>query len=266
MKKIPAKFILFVLLATVGFGADSAATLRERVQASYIIAFGRTASYDEVAYWTKQNPNSVGDLVAGHRQFLTRDANTHRATITRSYIDAFGRDPNGGEIQHWMSGNDTYTQLMKNHVSWLTGNAAEYEKVIKRSYQFVLQRQPDAGEIKYWRSQGIISYAMLVAAHDTWRKANPSAPAKTSGVATVSPSSSYLAGVVVSPLIAREALAASGLVAAGGGNLVGNDGASLVAAGGGNLVAAGGGNLVGNDGASLVAAGGGNLVAAGGGN
>lgn len=61
---------------------------------------------------------------------------------------------------------------------------------------------------------------------------------------------------------------AGSLVAAGAGNLIGEDGASLVAAGAGNLigtdagslVAAGAGNLIGNDAGSLVAAGGGNLV------
>lgn len=97
-------------------------------------------------------------------------------------------------------------------------------------------------------------------------------------------------------LLANLHLAATSLVAAGGGNLVAAGGGNLVAAGGGNLVgndgasltgpngaklvgndggtftsiaplvAAGGGNLVGQDGSTLVAAGGGNLVAAGGGN
>lgn len=72
----------------------------------------------------------------------------------------------------------------------------------------------------------------------------------------------------------------STIVAAGGGNLIGQDGSSitLIATGGGGIVAAGGGNfdaalgkvvlarLLGQDGASIVAAGGGNIVAAGGGN
>lgn len=68
-----------------------------------------------------------------------------------------------------------------------------------------------------------------------------------------------LSGIVVAPAT---------LVAAGGGNLIGLDGSAMIAAGAGSLigmdgstlVAAGGGNLVGNDGASLVAAGGGNYV------
>ena len=54
------------------------------------------------------------------------------------------------------------------------------------------------------------------------------------------------------------------LIARGG--LIGQDGASIVAAGGGNIVAAGGGNIVAAGGGNIVAAGGGNIVAAGGGN
>jgi hypothetical protein len=266
MKKSFLTPLIFLLLAGTSFAADSAAKLRERVQASYLIAFGRSATNDEVAYWTKQNPKSVADLVNGHRQYLKQDANTHRALIKRSYIDALGRDPIEGEFKHWMGGNDPYTQLMKNHVGWLAGNPAEYEAVIKRSYQFIFKRKADAGELKYWRSQGTVSYAMLVAAHDTWRKSNPTAPAKTAGVSTVSANSTFLATAPVSPAIAAEARIAGGLVAAGAGNLVGNDGGSLVGNDGASLVAAGGGNLVAAGGGNLVAAGGGNLVAAGGGN
>ncbi len=53
---------------------------------------------------------------------------------------------------------------------------------------------------------------------------------------------------------------ALGMVAAGSGNLIGLDGASLIGNDAGSLVAAGAGNLIGPDGASLVAAGGGNAV------
>ncbi|WP_438481746.1 hypothetical protein [Oleiharenicola lentus] len=271
MKKILPTLVLSAVFATVGF-AD---VVSQRIQASYLIAFGRGANSGELTYWKQQNPRSVSALVAGHTQYLSQDANTHRATIRRSYIDALGREPNEGEYKHWMPGSDTYTQLMKNHVSWLSGNPGEYESVIKRSYRFVFNRPPSGDELKYWRKQGTISYAILVAAHDTWRKANPSpsAPGKTSGTATLAGSSDFLASVVVSGPVLQEAQAALGLgstggnvlaagggplVAAGGGNLVGNDGASLV----GND----GASLVGNDGASLVAAGGMNLVAAGGGN
>ena len=78
-------------------------------------------------------------------------------------------------------------------------------------------------------------------AHIEWSATKRANVASTSGVNKV----------FVSPAVLTEVkLARASLVAAGGGNLIGNDGSTLVAAGGGNLV--------GNDGASLVAAGGGN--------
>lgn len=51
-----------------------------------------------------------------------------------------------------------------------------------------------------------------------------------------------------------------GMVAAGAGNLIGLDGATLIGNDAGSLVAAGAGNLIGNDAGSLVAAGAGNAV------
>ncbi|HEY1109304.1 MAG TPA: hypothetical protein VGE76_11745, partial [Opitutaceae bacterium] len=231
----------------------------ERIQASYLLAFGKKATEAEVGYWSKQSAQSISDLIANHQRYLKQDVGTHRATIKRSYIDALGREPNDGEYKHWLSGSDTYTQLMKNHVAWLRGNPAEYEKVIRRSYRLVLNSTPSAAEINYWKGQGTLSYAMLAAAHDWWKKQNPSGNGKPAAKATIAPASTtYLTVAPVSAAVAAEAIKAAGLIGNDGGSLVGNDGASLVAAGGGHLVAAGGGNL--------VAAGGGNLVAAGAGN
>lgn len=257
MKKLILFLALFVSLLATAATAQTQVQ-RERIQSSYLLAFGRAATDSEVVYWSKQSAQSIADLIAGHRRYLKQDAGTHRAMIRRSYIDALGREPNEGEYKHWLGGDDTYTQLMKNHVSWLRGNPGEYEGVIRRSYRLVLNRAATAPEIAYWKSQGTLSYALLAAAHDGWKKQNPSGGTKTSGPATVSSGTTYLATATVSPAIAAEARNAAGLVGNDGASLIGNDGSTLVAAGGGNLVAAGGGNL--------VAAGGGNLVAAGGGN
>jgi hypothetical protein len=58
----------------------------------------------------------------------------------------------------------------------------------------------------------------------------------------------------------------NGIIALGGGNLVGLNGSNIVALGGGNVIALGGANLVGLNGSNIVALGGGNIVALGGGN
>jgi hypothetical protein len=135
-----------LLGATVGEAV--AAIQKERIQSSYLIAFGRLASDDEVKYWSKQNPKSVGDLVTNHRDFLKRDTGTHQDVIRRSYKAALGTTPDANAIKHWMGGNDTFTMLVNNHVEWLRGNPDEYTKVIKRSYKNVLGREANDGEVK----------------------------------------------------------------------------------------------------------------------
>lgn len=266
MKKLLLPIVLFVAALTATVSAQTQVQ-RERIQASYLLAFGKKATDAEVVYWAKQSAQSIADLIAAHRRYLKQDVGTHRETIKRSYIDALGRDPIENEYKHWLTGDDTYTQLMKNHITWLRGNPAEYEKVIRRSYRLVLNSTPTGAEINYWKGQGTLSYAMLAAAHDWWKKQNPSSSAKPAAKATVAPTNTtYLTVAPVSAAVAAEAIKAAGLVGNDGASLVGNDGASLVGNDGASLVAAGGGNLVAAGGGNLVAAGGGNLVAAGGGN
>lgn len=241
--------LLLLSICTLGLlvGTTRASEQTERIQASYLLAFGRAPSSGEIAYWSKQGPLSVPALVARHRQYLQQDAGTKRATIIRSYEDALGRRPTEGEISYWSRGNNTYTELVKNHVQWLSGNPGEYVNVIRRSYLRVLHRQPSPAEINYWRHQGTLSYVVLVGCHEEWKRSNRT---KTSGTLELAPHSGLLTTISVSPTVAAEARSAAGVIAAGGGN--------VIAAGGGNVIAAGGGNV--------IAAGGGNVIAAGGGN
>lgn len=266
MKKAALLSVLSAFALATSALAQVSADVAQRVQASYLLAFGRAANGGEVTYWARQNVHSVGDLVNLHRQYLSRDAGTHRATIARAYIDAMGRNPTEAEITYWSRGTDTYSQLMKNHVSWLGGNPAEYENVIRRSYQYALGRQPTPAEIRYWKGQGTLSYAMLVACHEDWKRRNGAAAQKTSGGLAIAANVPVLATLTVSPAIANEARAASGLVSTNGGNVIAAGGGNVIAAGGGNVIAAGGGNVIAAGGGNVIAAGGGNVIAAGGGN
>lgn len=235
-----------LVAATVGQAV--AAVQRERVQSSYLVAFGRLATEDEVKYWAGQNPKSVSDLVTRHRDYLSRDKGTHQDTIKRSYASALGKNPNAGEINHWMGGNDTYTTLVNNHISWLRSNPNEYAEVIKRSYQAVLRRQPTAAEINYWKGQGVLAYSVLAACHEDFKRQG----GERKGAATLPTSSSFLSSVPVSPGVLAETKTAigGGIVAAGGGNIVAAGAGNIVAAGGGNIVAAGAGNVVSPGGAN----------------
>ena len=252
MKTHTTLSLVSLVVATVfapALKAQVSTPMRERIEASYIIAFGREPSSGEIAYWARQNPSSVAALVANHRNYLSRDAGTHRATIIRAYDDALGRNPTPGEIAYWFRGNDTYEQLMHNHIAWLGGNPGQYDLVIRRSYMHVFHRQPSSGELAYWKRQGVLSYVMLVACHEDWERRN-GGRMRMGGALVMSPNTPGLVTVQLAPQIANEARAAAGVIPAGGGN--------VIAAGGGNVIAAGGGNV--------IAAGGGNVITAGGGN
>lgn len=82
----------------------------------------------------------------------------------------------------------------------------------------------------------------------------------TSGPSTAGSTAPVLAPLRAVTAIAGTVTAPASLVAAGGLNLIGADGATLVAAGAGNMVAAGAGNLVAAGAGNIVAAGAGNLI------
>jgi len=239
MKK---KVILSLLVLFIGAGSVYAQTEQEqRIQASYMLAFGRQPNSGELTYWKSQGNKSISELINNHKGYLKQDAATQRNTINKAYADAMGRNASESEISYWKSGNDTYTTLMKNHVSWLANNPAEYEKVIKRSYQFVFGRPATAAEVNYWKGQPKVSYILLVAYHQDYKKRNQAS--QSSGLNVRNAGS--LVSVPLSANIAAEASAATGLsknnvVAAGGDNLIAPSGGYVVAAGGANVVAAGG--------------------------
>lgn len=250
---------LLVFSSLNALAADDVKT--QKIKASYMLAFGRPAEPGEVKHWNSQPNYSMKELMDRHRAYIS--SGYQDFVITRAYIDAMGRLPLEDEKKYWRPFNQNYSELMKNHVNWLGGGNKEYDKVIKRAFHFVAGRLPDADELRIWKGKGVKSYLILVGLLQ-----HSKAEAAKTGVKRlmgledwISSFSTALAAVFVSKPVAAEILA-----------LVGNDGASMVAAGGGNMVAAGGGNvmikaeLIGNDGGSMVAAGGGNIVGNAGGN
>lgn len=262
MKRVIRSLLVSVLVLVTPLAAQSAAKLKEeRIQASYLLAFGRKATADEVKYWSGQKFKDVSELIKLHKDFLAKDRGTREASIRKSYVDTFGRNPDAAEIKHWAAGVDTYADLMAKHSEWLKGASAEQDAVINRSYQTALGRKPSDAERAYWRQQGVLNYLTLVACHEEWKKSNPQ---KTSGTAGFSPDCPSLATVSISSALVSEVRAASPATKVTNGQMVSSGGQSLIAAGGQNLIAAGGQNLIAAGGQNLIAAGGQNLIAAGG--
>src|SRR5688572_27692489 len=77
---------------------------KDRIIASYMVAFGRPPQTAEINYWLTDplSNKTVTDLVEKHRANMNKvDRSLREAAVRQSYIDAFGRAPEKGEQDYW---------------------------------------------------------------------------------------------------------------------------------------------------------------------
>lgn len=208
----------------------------EVINGSYFVAFGRYANSEELAYWRQHVGNStIQQMVDRHRQSIRSNQYESEQTVRRSYLDAFGEPPGSDELRYWSGQNKTYGELMTHHMnSWLNVYPDKKQHVIRQSYNKVFGRAATAAELKYWMQQPTYSYVQLVAMHTTWKRRNQT----KSSLTRIQPNlrSNGISTAGLSPQ------AISGVVAAGGLNIIAPGGGNVVAAGGLNVIAPGGGN------------------------
>jgi hypothetical protein len=227
----------------------------ERIAASFVLALGRTPTPDEIQRWSAADPVPLADYLERHRRQLRGDSAAERSVIVKASHDAFGRAPTEDEARI-LAGAGTYAELMQRHLAWLAGHPADYEQVMHRAYRFLLQRDAYAVEIEYWTRQPALSYALLVGCIEDWARRNRPGLMATTGVASVSINSPWLATVRLSPGVSAEARAAAGL-------RQDNDAATALARGR-TVVAPGAERVASIGGIAFVAAGAPGLAPAGG--
>lgn len=239
MKRIFTVTLVSLSLFSVSY-AQTSQERKERIQASYLIAFGVLPQQSELDYWMS-DPLSLktgNDLVEKHRSNIAGNIQLKYKAINNSYLDAIGRYPSPDDVNHWKKGNETYAELMTKHVQWLAGNPSEFEKTINLSYLREFNRNAQAAEIKSWKNAGARSYLNIVMEHrknkakglfDEKKKANLSkAPAE----------------IKLSDNIAKEInkISAAKVISTGGGNVISTGGGNVISTGGGNVISTGGGN------------------------
>ena len=234
MKSLLLKKLSFCLIALFSLSllpsAANAQTKEEVIHGSYFVAFGRFANSGELSYWLKNvGSRTIPQMVSSHRSYIKSNQYEREQTVRRSYKDAFGWQPSNDELKYWSSQYKTYGELMNNHINnWLNIYADKKEHVIKQSYYKAFGRAATVEEVKYWKGQQTYSYAQLVAMHTTWKQKNQ----YSSSVTGIKPNlnSNDISTALFSPN------AVSGVVAAGGLNLI-PAGGYVVAAGGMNAIA-----------------------------
>jgi len=231
------KFVLSVaavIALTTSLFAQNSQERKERIQASYLIAFGSLPQQGELNYWMTDplSLRSVNELVEQHRRNMKNDVQLKYKAINNSYFDAMGRLPETREVNYWKAGNETYAELVTKHVQWMAGNPAEFEKAINFSYLREFNRNAKPEEIKSWKNAGTRSYLGICQEHrkniaaGIFDEKKKQQVIKKSGVVEVKFSSA----------IANEVskISAAGVISTGGGN--------CISVGGGNVISTGGGN------------------------
>lgn len=211
----------------------------ERIAASFVLALGRTPTPEEITQWSGKDAVTLADVLARHRKQLQGDRAAERAVIVKASQDAFGRVPTEEEARG-LSGAGTYVELMQRHLQWLAGHPAEYQQVMHRAYRFLLNRNAYSVEIDYWTRQPVLSFALLVGCIEDWARRNRPGLMATTGVASVSINSPYLATVRLSAGVAAEARAATGLVQASDAAQASALGRTVVAPGAERVASVGG--------------------------
>ena len=204
------------LLVPIGIACLCAAVLaqspvqEERIAASFVLALGRTPTPDEIQRWSTGDAPPLADYIARHRRQLSGDRAAEQAVIVKASQDALGRAPTDDEARS-LSGVGIYADLMQRHLRWLAAHPADYEQTMHRAYRFLLKRDAYSVEIEYWSRQPVLSFALIVGCVEDWARRNQPGLMATTGIASVSINSRYLATVRLSPGVAAEARAAAGL-------------------------------------------------------
>ena len=249
MRKITLSLLTFFVVLSFSVHAQDDKT--QRVQASYILAFGQMPSSGEITYWTGQPESaSMSQLMAKHRSFINSGGYKKEAIIN-SYKDALGRRPSDGEIGYYSPMNMTYTDLMKNHIQWLSGNAGEYDKVINNAYRYALNRAPSTDELNSWKTNSRkYSYAMIAGYLQNKKSSYSVQCTASENAMSLGTSSLAITGVKVSNAILQELKLVPGLITNDGGTLIAAGAGKLITNDGGTLVASGAGNIALNSGAN----------------
>lgn len=103
-----------------------------------------------------------------------------------------------------MDAGALHFELRQHYFHLLARDADAQARAVDLAYRFVVQRPARAQEIAYWHQHGPLPFIVLVGCVENWARRNQPGLMATSGTPTVSPNSTWLVSVRVSPSLAQE--------------------------------------------------------------
>jgi hypothetical protein len=233
------QFLLLVALLSLCHAsfAQSLDERKDRIMASYLVAFGILPEQGEVNYWVTDplSLKTVTDLVNKHKENIGSNQSLQDRAIRNSYQDALGRAPNADEYRTWRPLKLTYTELMSRHMEFLKNYPSAFEEVIRLTYKNEFNRNASAQEVTNWKSWGVRSYLAIAREHQKNKKAGMFASGSNTSSKIISNKQSgvqlQLSGKVSDEL---NRIASAGVISTGGGNVISTGGGNVISTGGGN--------------------------------
>lgn len=225
---------------------------KERIIASYMIAFGQVPQQGEIDYWMTDplSNQTLKVLVEKHRQNMKGNKQLKYNAINNSYLNAMGRYPEPREVKYWETGNEIYAELFAKHTKYLYDYTDDWKKTIGVSYMREFNRSPKAAEVDYWVNQRVVrTYVDLVYNHRINKQKDPSLAKNTSNTQNVSqlkPSTNMTNELQQLNLNLN------------GGNVISTGGLNVISTGGLNVISTGGLNVISTGGLNVISTGGGN--------
>ena len=252
MKSRFSSLIVCIAMAVLGVVASAKPEeQQERLDASFLLAVGRCPTAAERQAWAGPAESTFGELLTRQRERLRGDADVQRAASVRAWLDAFGAEPSADELAAQPAAGGTYAELMQRHLQWLAAHPDAYWQVVDRAYRLVVGREAYSIERDFWRAREPQSFAMLVACIDSWACRNAPGLMATTGALSISTNCRYLVTRRLSPAVAAEVRAASGLAPSGVAALALACDRNVIAPGAGEIASIGGIHLVAVGGAEL---------------
>lgn len=91
---------MLCLVSITAMALNVSAQNTERIQASYLLAFGRLPASGEITYWNGQGQKSVQWLVDNHKGYIkSNQGSVGKEIIIKSYIDALGYRPSQSTLR-----------------------------------------------------------------------------------------------------------------------------------------------------------------------
>ena len=243
--RLPSLFVCAVLALLGAFASAKPEAQQERLDASFLLAQGRLPTAAEQQAWAGAEEKPFAELLARQREQLRSEAAAQQAVAVRAALDAFGTKSIPVELGAVKpTAGSTYVDLVQSHLQWLAAHPDAYQLVVDRAYRLAVGRAAFSIEQDYWRVRATLSFAMLVGCVDSWARRNAPGLMATTGIPSISINCCYLATRRLSPAVAAEVRAASGLAPAGDAALTLACGRNLIAPGAGEIVSIGGIHLI----------------------